>query len=254
MADAKSPQWYERTAIGVQHLLHASVAMTIVLVWVAASFVDVADLSQGCIAFIVIPIVVAVGALLSSLLRLVLAGAPTRLIVALTALGVGACGIVWLGVSESMLGIGLSRVPHAALGLVALALLALGTALAPEGFRQLLDPLGLDVDRLARAGRRVRRVTVASIAVGALLPFVPLWLSWITPRSCAIWTAAIGAAVFAVPLAVAAHALSLVCGLLSLSSSDRGAFCPDCGYPRPREARCPECGRGPGEAGNVPFV
>ena len=129
----------------------------------------------------------------------------------------------------------LPRVPHALVGIGSVVLLAVGRALG-GWIEHAVVPSSLR--SLARA---IRILAFLALAIGLLVPFTPRFFGDETPRACAIRVAALGALVFAVPLA-AASLLAILAWRDAALGAVRSSRCPRCGYPRTNGGLCPECG------------
>ena len=133
---------------------------------------------------------------------------------------------------------------HAVFGLAAIVMVLGGVLTSRSGFARLMRDFAVEVQASERAGRLLRVTVYATLAFGLLVPFLPLWLSAITPPQYATWTAALAATAFAIPLFVAVGVIWRLDKLV-VAALPRLTRCPRCGYPRPPGTRCSECGYDP---------
>ncbi|MFO0827700.1 MAG: zinc ribbon domain-containing protein [Phycisphaerales bacterium] len=133
------------------------------------------------------------------------------------------------------------RPSHALIGVLSIVAILLGVLLSGRAFRLFAARLAIDPSAAASTGRHLRLVTYLALAIGVALPFLPMGFVNLTPRECALRTAALGSAVFSLPLIASCVALVRLIRSADRSLRDLG-HCPRCGYPRPPGARCPECG------------
>jgi hypothetical protein len=167
---------------------------------------------------------------------------------AFTAVYLGTALLVGTGLLEVVGSATLAgRVAHAAYALFAVTLLAAGIVAMPRSARALREllALGSGLDAFAR---RLRMLALLVLAASLLLPFAPMLLRsvlpGVTPRACLVYSGAIGALLAAVPF------VGLAALLGRTRTSARAALvrldrCPHCGYRRPAQAVCPECGSTP---------
>jgi hypothetical protein len=133
------------------------------------------------------------------------------------------------------------RVGHAPIGLLSAVLLVASLVMVSRTFRVIAAQFALDP--IPRPGRLVP-ATIVSIAGGAVLSFVPIFLENVTPRECAIRIGGITALSIGLPALFAIGPLRRFRRAVA-DAADAADWCPACGYPRPPATRCPECGHVP---------
>ncbi|MBL9150621.1 MAG: zinc ribbon domain-containing protein [Phycisphaerae bacterium] len=239
-----APRWHELIPKALRALGVAALAYAILILALAGAtiyFGSTAWAALSIIAFLVFAV--------RTVALLATARVSARALVPILLLLGGATLLASTGTIEFGVFGAAARVLHAIVGLGSILLIVAGAALAGRGFRDLLAPFAIDLTRLARLGRRLRALTYVSLAIGLVVPFIPLWLSHLTPRDCATWTAVAGAALFAVPAGLSFHVLNEVWALIAVTGTMTTPYCPRCGYPRPAGTRCSECGHEPGGKG-----
>lgn len=220
-------------AIGVVVLAIAGAAIApgILPVLAPAVFVIAGGLA-ALVSLVALPIAVV------TLLR---SGGQSQLVASLAVLAVGIALVLFVGAAELIDAAMDVRTTHSIVGLLAILLIVGGLIASRGGFRRLLRSFALDDAESRRLGVMLRGATYAALVVGIFVPFLPLWLSAVTPRHCATWTAALAATAFSIPPFMASWVIWTLDRSIAKSLA-RLQHCPHCGYLRPAGTRCPECG------------
>ncbi|MFO0828980.1 MAG: hypothetical protein U0572_12640 [Phycisphaerales bacterium] len=243
MVKSLAPDRLPRSIVGLK-LLHVALwTWTLIIVCVPSVHANRPPVVPHALAWVPgVACPVAISAVVAALACLALARAPKLLVASIALIAVGAGLIVELGVRIELPAVAHDRavfsVPR---GVSALAGIACGTVLARQGLRSLLLPAGIDAPDVARLGRRAAIASFGSLVVGVALPFLSPLLSRLHTEFRLLCIAGIGAAAFAIPLALAAHALGRLLSAISKRNEVRWGACSTCGFYWPIAARCPHC-------------
>jgi len=237
--------WHDLRWMGLHALGLTALTIGIVVLAIAGAAIapDTLPASAPTVFAIAggIAALVAIVAFPIAVVTLLRSGGQRQLVASLLVLALGVALVLFVGAAELIDAARDLRTTHSLIGLLAIVLIVGGLLASRGGFNRLLRSFVLDEAISRRFGVLLRGATYAALVVGIFVPFLPLWLSAVTPRHCATWTAALAATAFSIPPFMASWVIwaldrSIVKSLALVQQ------CPHCGYPRPPGSRCPECG------------